>query len=205
MAATMDHQQRHLGGVGFDHLPYPTSSNSLSGPPWPASTTALFNQMYPSVLGPNTSSFEALVKHQAARSNNISLPFTSIPANTSTIGAPTAYGPYGNQDLLNLPPTFSNIPRQTYEHGYSAAAVSSEDAYAALPAPYISTYGSTPQQQQQEQPQLQSQQSRQSQQQQQQQEQQQQQQEPQQQQQQLQLQQHHQQQQQSHSRRSSLQ
>lgn len=190
MAATMDHQQRHLGGVGFDHLPYPISSNSLSGPSWPASTTAIFNQMYPSALGSNTSSFEALVKHQAARSNNISLPFTSVAASTSTIGAPSGYSPYGNQDLLNLPPTFSNIARQTYEHGYSAAAVSSEDAYAALPAPYISTYGSTPQQQQQQQQQQPQQQSLQQQQQQQQQ---------------LQLEQQHQQQQQSHSRRSSLQ
>lgn len=158
MAATMDHQQRHLGVVGFDYLPYPISSNSLSGPSWPASTAAILTQMYPSALGPNTSSFEALVKNQAARNNNISLPFNSLSATTSTIGAPSAYGPYGHQDLLNLPPSFSNISRQTYEHGYSAATASSEDAFAALPAPYLSNYGSTHQQQHQPQQQAQQQQ-----------------------------------------------
>lgn len=149
----MDHQQRHLGGVGFDHLPYPTSSHQFSGPSWPASTAAISNQVYPSALGPSTSRFEALVKQEVARNNNISLPYTSLSTSTSSIGAPSAYGPYGQQqDLLNLPPNFSNISRQTFEHGYSAAPVSSEDAYAAIPAPYLNTYESlSPQPQQQQQ------------------------------------------------------
>lgn len=148
----MNHQQRHLGGVGFDHLPYPISSHPLSGQSWPASTAAaISNQMYPSALGSSTSSFEALVKQQVARNNSLSLPYTSLSASTASIGAPSAYGPYGQQDLLNLPTSFSNIPRQTFEHGYSAAPVSSEDAYASMPAPYLNTYGSMSQQQQQQQ------------------------------------------------------
>lgn len=149
----MDHQQRHLGGVGFDHLPYPISSHQLSGQSWPASTAAaISNQIYPSALGPSTSSFEALVKQQVARNNSLSLPYTSLSAaSTASIGgAPSAYGPYGQQDLLNLPTSFSNLPRQSFEHGYSAAPVSSEDGYGSMPAPYLNTYGSMSQQQQQQ-------------------------------------------------------
>ena len=146
----MDHQQRHLGAVGFDHLPYPISCPPLSGPSWPVSTAAISNQMYPSALGPSTSRFEALAKHQVARNSNISLPYSTISASTSSIRAPTAYVQYGQEDLLNLPTSFSNAPRQTFDHGYSASPVSSEDAYAAMPAPYLNTYGNISQQQQQQ-------------------------------------------------------
>lgn len=139
---TMEQQNRHLGSVGFDHMSYSAPGPQFSNP-WGATSSANSTHLFPTALGTNSNNFDILAKPQAARANNVSMPYTSMPASAPPVGANSGYpnGSYAQSDLLNLSHDLLNAPRSTYDQGYSAAPTSSVNTYAPTSSSYLNTYG----------------------------------------------------------------
>ncbi|KAK4698121.1 hypothetical protein P7C71_g61, partial [Lecanoromycetidae sp. Uapishka_2] len=149
MAMTMDQRNNHLGGMGYDHMSY--NSGPQFSNPWNAGTTSHHTpSLFPSSMNSNNAGFDALVKQNAARATTTaSMPYTSMPATTTSLSA-GSYPSYGSSQLLDMSSDLLNQPRtSTYEQGYSAAP-SSIGTYAPTSAPYLNAYGSVAQPQQQE-------------------------------------------------------
>ncbi|SLM34383.1 c2h2 conidiation transcription factor [Lasallia pustulata] len=147
----VENQQRHLGGsLGFDGMHYTSAPHFTN--PWASTTpTNTASQLFQTSLGP---SFDALAKQQAARANNVSMPYSSIPVSAPSMGPGTSYtsAPYSQPELLSLSQDLLNAPR-SYDQGYSNAPSSSVNSFAPISAPYapMSNYGpslSQPQQHQ---------------------------------------------------------
>lgn len=149
MAMTMEQQNRHLGSVAFDHMSYSAPGPQFSNPWGTTSSANVGTHLFPTALGTNSNNFDALAKSQAARANSVSMPFTSMPTSTPSVGA-NGYssGSYAQPDLLNLSHDLLNPPRSTYDQGYSTAPTSSVNTYAPTASPYLSTYGNLSQPQQ---------------------------------------------------------
>lgn len=135
----VDNQQRHLGSMTFDHMPYPGPPHFTN--PWaPTTSTDTTSQLFPTSLAQSNLGLEAIAKQQAARANSVSMPYTSIPVTAPSIGAgsnfPTA--PYGQPGLLSLPQDLLNPPRSSYgsENSYTTAPSPTPNVYAPTPASY---------------------------------------------------------------------
>ena len=146
MTMTMDQQQnRHLGAIGFDNMHYSAPQPQFTNPWSTASSAAPNSHLFATSLGTNNAGFDALAKQQAARANNVSMPYSSIPTTAPAMGTANGYssGPY-NQDLLGLPQDLLT-PRSTYEQAFSSAPSQTTSTYAPTSAPYIGTYSPLPQ------------------------------------------------------------
>ncbi|KAI9813075.1 MAG: hypothetical protein M1827_004295 [Pycnora praestabilis] len=134
MAMTMDHQQRQLGGLTFDHLPYahqPQFTNPWANPT-PTNTSA---SLFPGLNG--------LPRQQTQSS--VSMPYSSIPVSAPSLGT----------DLLNSGRSYGS------DNSYSSTHSPVTNTYAPTSAPYANmdyTQNRSPytMQQQQQQPQQQS-------------------------------------------------
>lgn len=150
----VDHQQRHLGSLAFDHMPYPTPHFTN---PWaPATSTDAASHLFPTSLAQNNLGLDAISKQQAARANSVSMPYSSIPVTAPSTGAGSNFSTtsYGQPGLLNLPPDLLHPPRSSYgsDHGYTTAPSPNSNAYAPTSAPYAPLgYAQSFQQQQQQQ------------------------------------------------------
>ncbi|MCJ1367140.1 hypothetical protein MMC16_006272 [Acarospora aff. strigata] len=138
MTMAVDTQQRHLGSMAFEHLPYsgpPQFTNPWATTPSTNNTSHLFPTLTQNNLG-----LDALAKQQAARANSVSMPYSSIPVSAPSIGPSTTFsaGAYGQSGLLNLPQNLLNPPQSSYgsESSYSASHSPSPNAYSASSSPY---------------------------------------------------------------------
>lgn len=154
MTMTVDTQQRHLGSLAFDHMPYPGPPQFTN--PWVTTpSTNTTSHLFPTSMTPNNLGLDALAKQQASRANSVSMPYTSIPVTAPSIGAgttfsSTAYGQPGllslSQDLLNTPRPYAN------DNHYNAAPSPNPNVYAPSTSPYAPlSYAQSFQQQQQQQ------------------------------------------------------
>lgn len=147
----VDTQQRHLGSLSFDHMPY-------SGPPqftnpWVTNTSAnTTSHLFPTSMAQNNLGFEALAKQQASRANSVSMPYTSVPVSAPSIGSGTSYSstPYGQSGLLSLPQDLLT-PRPYNDNSYNSAPSPNPNIYAPSSSQYQPlNYAQSFQQQQQQ-------------------------------------------------------
>ena len=145
MTMTMDQQQnRHLGAIGFDSMPYAAPQPQFTNP-WSTATSGTSNaHLFAPSLGSGSVGFDALAK-QAPRANTVSMAYPSMSISAPAMNATNGYsnGPY-NQDLLGLPQDLLT-PRSTYEQAYSSAPAPSNSAYPPTSAPYIASFSGLPQ------------------------------------------------------------
>ena len=142
---TMDQQQnRHLGAIGFDSMPYAAPQPQFTNP-WSTATSGTSNShLFATALGSNNVGFDALAK-QAPRASSVSMAYPSITTSAPAMGTANGYsnGSY-NQELLGLSQDLLT-PRSTYEQAYSSAPVQTSSAYTPTSAPYIASYSGLPQ------------------------------------------------------------
>ena len=142
MTMTMDPQTRHIGGMHYDHMPYPGGPSPHFTNPWAGTTSApSASQLFPTSLGSSQQTYDGLPKQQAARANNVSMSQTSPQSATSV--APTANystSAYSQSELLGLAQQdLLQAPRAMYDQtAYSTSATAS---YAPTSAPYLGTFG----------------------------------------------------------------
>lgn len=146
MTMTLDPQSRHIGGMHYDHMPYPGGPNPSFTNPWASTTSAPSTaHLFPTSLGSSHSTYEALPKQQAARTSNVSMAHNS-PQNTTSVAPSSSYthGAYAQPELLGLAqPDLLHTPRAMYEQAYST---STSPPYAPTSAPYLGTFGQLSQQ-----------------------------------------------------------
>jgi len=153
MTMAVDTQQRHLGSLAFDHMPYPGPPQFTN--PWVTTpSTNTTSHLSPTSMAQNNLGLDALAKQQASRANSASMPYTSIPVTAPSIGAgttfsSTAYGQSGllslSQDLLNTPRPYAN------DNHYNTAPSPNPNVYAPSTSPYPPlNYAQSFQQQQQQ-------------------------------------------------------
>ncbi|KAL8943743.1 MAG: hypothetical protein Q9216_000849 [Gyalolechia sp. 2 TL-2023] len=144
----MDPQQRQLGAIGFDHMSYPPPQPQFSNP-WASTTSSSpSSHMYATPLASNNIGFDAIAKQQAARSNGVSMAYTSAPVSapalTSNNGYPNA--PYDQQQhMLGLSQDLLNSSRSGYEQGYTGTSSPAVAPYAPTSTSYVGSYGSVSQ------------------------------------------------------------
>jgi len=153
MTMAVDTQQRHLGSLAFDHMPY-------SGPPqftnpWVTAPSAhTTSHLFPSSMAQNNLGFDALAKQQASRANSVSMPYSSIPVTAPSIGAGTTFSSpaYGQSGLLGLPQDLLHTPRPyANDNNYNGAPSPNSNVYAPSTSPYPPlNYAQSFQQQQQQ-------------------------------------------------------
>ena len=138
---TLDPQSRHIGGMHYDHMPYPGGPSPSFTNPWAGTTSAPSTaHLFPTSLGPSHSTYEALPKQQAARTSNVSMAQNS-PQNTTSVAPSSSYthGAYAQPELLGIAqPDLLHAPRAMYEQAYSN---STSPPYAPTSAPYLGTFG----------------------------------------------------------------
>ncbi|KAL9045684.1 MAG: hypothetical protein Q9214_001313 [Letrouitia sp. 1 TL-2023] len=144
---TMDHQQRQLGAIGFDHMPYPTTQPQFTNP-WASTPSTSSSHLYSAPLASNNAGFDALAKQQAARATSTSMPFTSAPVSAPSIAASNNYPaqPYDQQHLLGLSQDLLSHPRSNYEQGFSSASTPPVNSYPPTSAPYLGNFTGVSQQ-----------------------------------------------------------
>jgi len=138
MTLTLDHNNnRHLGSMGFDHMPYGNSPHFTN--PW--ANTPSNGLSFPTSMSSNNVGFDALAKQQAARTTTAAMPYSSVPASAPSMNAGNNYSstPYGQTDLMNLSQDLINHGRPAYDQGYSAAP--SVNSFAPTSSPYVGSYG----------------------------------------------------------------
>lgn len=133
MAITLEHQNnRHLGGMPFDHMQYSAGPQFTN--PWSsAASTAHLTAYQP--LSSSNMGFDAIAK-QNQRPSTTTLPYSSIPASAplSNNGYPSA-APYGNPDLVNMSQDLLNHANSGYSN-----APSSVGTYAPTSVPYPTAF-----------------------------------------------------------------
>ncbi|KAL8834055.1 MAG: hypothetical protein Q9170_003947 [Blastenia crenularia] len=141
----MDPQQRQLGAIGFDHMSYPPPQPQFSNP-WASTTsTSSSSHLYPTQLASNNIGFDAIAKQQAARSNGVSMSYTSAPVSAPSLTANNAYpsAPYDQQQqILGISQDLLNHSRASYEQGYTGTSSPAVASYAPSAASYVGSYGS---------------------------------------------------------------
>ncbi|KAI9837186.1 MAG: hypothetical protein M1838_004857 [Thelocarpon superellum] len=132
----VDHQQRHPGGLGFDHMPGHYSSSPHFTNPWGAATPS--NPMYSLAPMSNDS-----MPKQLPAPGTVSMSYTTIPVSATTSSAGSNLPlPYGHQDLLSLSQDMLSANRlsatQSYgsEPSYSTASSPAPHNYAPTSAPF---------------------------------------------------------------------
>ena len=144
---TLDPQSRHIGGMHYDHMPYPGGPSPNFSNPWAATTSApSTSHLFPTSLGPSPSNYDALPKQQAARTSNVSMAPHSPQSTTVVAPAPNfSNGAYSQPELLGLTQQdLLHAPRNIYDQAYSAST-SSSSSYAPTSAPYLASFGQLPQ------------------------------------------------------------
>ncbi len=131
MAMAVDTQQRHLGSMGYDNMPYSSAPQFTN--PWATTTpTNATSHLFP--LTQNNLGLDALAKQQAARVNNVSMPYTSIPVSAPSLGAGSNFSTtsYGQPSLLNLSQNLLNPQQSSYgnDNTYTSAPSPNQSAYA---------------------------------------------------------------------------
>ncbi|MCJ1482236.1 hypothetical protein MMC06_002399, partial [Schaereria dolodes] len=146
MTMAIENQQRHLGSMNFDHMPYPGPPQFTN--PWASTTSATTSHLFPTSLGSASMNFD--IKPQSARPTTMSMPYSSIPASLSSISSGNNYStiPYNQSELLNSSQDLLNPPR-AYDQTYSTAP-SVTSSYTPTSTPYapMSAYGQSMAQQQ---------------------------------------------------------
>ncbi|KAI9720467.1 MAG: hypothetical protein M1812_002973 [Candelaria pacifica] len=128
MTMAVDNQQRHLGSMTFDHLPY------IGGPqftnPWDTTASSTSStHLFPSGLHP-------IARQHSTSGANASMPYSSMPVQAPSIGAGNSLPllPYGQDDSLRAPQELPHTSRSYgNEQNYSTAPSTS---YAPTSAPY---------------------------------------------------------------------
>ena len=128
MTMTLDHNNnRHLGSMGFDHLPYgngPHFTNPFSGG----------NQLFGAGMSSNNVGFDAIAKQNARTA--APLPYASAPATAPSLHASYQGNTFPQPDLMGMSQDLVNHNRQSYDQ--PAPSVSS---FAPTSAPYVNSYG----------------------------------------------------------------
>ena len=128
MTMTMEHNNnRHLGSMGLDHLPY------SHGPHFTNPFNASNNQMYHG-MSSNNVGFDAIAK-QNVRSSSAQLPFSHASTAAPPLHAHYQNTPYQSHDLLGASQDLINS-RNSYDQ--SAPPVNS---FAPTSAPFVNGYG----------------------------------------------------------------
>ncbi|MDI1488349.1 MAG: hypothetical protein OHK93_007624 [Ramalina farinacea] len=133
MAMTLDNSNnRHLGSLGFDHLPYGHSPQFTN--PW-----AQNGQLFGSSMSSSNVGFDAIAKQQQqnSRVTTASVPFPSSSAPSLNGNYQTTS--YPQPELVSMSQDLVNNNRQPYDNSYSAAP-SSVGSFAATSSPYGNTY-----------------------------------------------------------------
>lgn len=137
MTMTIDNQQRHhLSSIGYDNMPFQGAPQFNN--PWGASSEAQYNASMSQQIP-----YHGLpAPKQQIRPTTMSMPYSSIPATTSTVG--TGFQ-YSQPELMH---TSTDV---RYETAYTTAPSSS--SYAATASSYapLSSYTQSLVQQQQDQ------------------------------------------------------
>ncbi|KAI9698144.1 MAG: hypothetical protein M1836_004146 [Candelina mexicana] len=134
MTMAVENQQRHLGSMAFDHLPY-TGGPQFTNPWDTTASSASSTHLFPPGLNPIT-------RQHTASETNASMPYSSMPVSAPSIAAGNNLPllPYGQDDSLRASQELLHTSRsygndQTYSTAPSAS-------YAPTSAPY-STVGYT--------------------------------------------------------------
>ena len=148
----VDTQQRHLGSLAFDHMPYPGPPQFTN--PWVTTTSAnATSHLFPTSMAQNNLGFDALAKQQASRVNSVSMPYASIPVSAPSIGAGTSFSSaaYGQPGLLSLPQELLTPRPYGNDNSYASAPSPNPNVYAPSSTQYqpVSYTQSFQQQQQQ--------------------------------------------------------
>ena len=121
MTMTLDSQQRHhIGGMGYDQLPY-THQPQFSNP-WGAGTSSSHrsSQLYPSAMSSGMT-YDSLSKPQESRSS-MPLSFNPLPVTASATNQSSyATTAYPHSELLNSSQDLLGSTRSTYDSNYSTA------------------------------------------------------------------------------------
>lgn len=135
MTMTMEQSNnRHLGSMGFDHLPYGSGPQFTN--PWAPAN----GQIFGSGMSSHNNAFDGMAaKSQNARTTPPSLPYSSLPT-ASSISATYPNSPYPQADLVRMSQDLVNQNAHSYDQGYSAAP-SSVGSFAPTSAPYVNSYG----------------------------------------------------------------
>ena len=134
MAITLDNSNnRHLGSIGFDHLPYGHSPQFTN--PW-----AQNGQLFGGSMSSSNVGFDAIAKQQQnSRTSTASLPFSSVSATAPSMNGNYQSSSYPQTDLVSMSQEFVNNNRHAYDTNYSAAP-SSVSSFAPTSSPYGSSY-----------------------------------------------------------------
>jgi len=152
----IDTQQRHLGSMAFDHMPYQAGPPHFSNPWGSSASTHSTSQLFPTSLSASNMGYDPLPKPQNTRTSTMSLPYTSLAASTAPVNTSSYQTlPYGQSELLNSSQDLLSVPRSTYEQSYTSApspsqATTSYATHAGTYAP-VGSYGQSLIQQQQQQ------------------------------------------------------
>ena len=140
MAMAVETQNRHLGGLSFDHLSYPNHPSQFNNP-WAASTSSSSSQLFSSSLAANSHNYDTLPKDSAARGSS-SLPYHSLPVSAAPLASTNSYsgGVYSQPEVMSMSQNLLATSRPSYEQGYPATTSSSVNSYAPTSAPYSSAY-----------------------------------------------------------------
>lgn len=137
MTVTMESQSRHLSGLPFDHMSYPSSGSQFSSP-WAGSSSSSSSHMFSSSLAPSSHGYDPLHKDQPTRDNS-SLQYNSMPASQAPLAPSGSY--YSQPEALGMSQDLLSAPRSSYEHSYPATTSTTIHSYAPTSAPYTNSYG----------------------------------------------------------------
>lgn len=127
MTMTLDHHDnRHLGSMGFDHMPYGNGPPHFTNPFAPTGSH-LFGQG----LASNSVPFDALPK----RAPSASLQYGSAPAPSPSLNNQYQGHTFPQTDIMTMSQELVNHSRSTYEQ-----PTTSMGSYVPTSAPYVPSY-----------------------------------------------------------------
>ena len=133
MTMTLDHQNnRHIGGLSFDPLPYSNGPNFSN----PFSSGASSSHLAYQPISSNPMGFDAIAK-QAQRSSTASLPYSSVPATAPLSTSGFSATQYGGSDLVNMSQDLLNNAQSGFSGPPSVGSYASSSS-----VPYTTPYGS---------------------------------------------------------------
>ena len=126
---TLDHNNnRHLGSMGFDHLPYG------NGPQFTNPFASGGSHLYGGGMSSNNVGFDAIAK-QSSRPSLGGLPYASGPTHAPPTNAPYQGNSFSQGDLVGMSQDLLHHNRPSYEPPTSSVA-----SFAPTSAPYASSY-----------------------------------------------------------------
>ena len=127
MTMTMDHNSnRHLGSMGFDHLPY------NSGPHFTNPFVPGGGQIYGTGMSSNNVGFDAIAKHNSRTS--APLPYASSPPTAPSVHTGYQAHSFPQPDLIGMSQDLVNHNRPQYDQA-------PPPSYAPTSTPYVNSYG----------------------------------------------------------------